>query len=132
MTFAKGIIQNTAELLRRDFTKAEIKASSTTPVTLMYNILETLHTVFLYSNNISNNQFNVLIEPLVNLLDNEDCLMEENVKEILPKCLAQFAVAANNDVLWKQLNHQILLKTRNNSVVVRLVTYKIYFFFVVS
>lgn len=123
MTFAKGIFQNTADLLKKDFTKAEIKASSTKPVTLIYNILETLHTIFLYSNNISNNQFNVLVEPLVNLLDNEDYLMDKKVKEILPKCLAQFAVSANNDVLWKQLNHQILLKTRNNSVLVRLVAY---------
>lgn len=67
----------------------------------------------------NSHRFNVLMEPLVNLLDNEEYLADKDIVELLPKCLAQFAVSANNDLLWKQLNHQILMKTRSNSVTVR-------------
>ena len=33
---------------------------------------------------------------------------------MLAPCLAQFAVAAADDALWKQLNYQVLLKARHN------------------
>lgn len=122
IVFAPSIIQNAADLLTRNFTAATINASSAKPVTLIYNILATLQSIFLFgmSNSfVTAHRFNVLVEPLVNLLDNEDYVQDESINEILPKCFAQFAVAANNDLLWKQLNHQILMKTRSNSVVVR-------------
>lgn len=134
--FADIIIQNSADLLQTDFTEEQINASSTSSATLVFNILQTLHTIFLYSNRPNNqslregsnnqsdrfnNRFNTLMEPLVNVLDNEDYLKEKNVQEILPKCFAQFTLTVNDDVLWKQLNHQILLKTRSDSVLVRLV-----------
>jgi hypothetical protein len=36
------------------------------------------------------------------------------VSSLLAPCLAQFAVAAADDALWKQLNYQVLLKARHN------------------
>lgn len=120
ITFAPAIIQNCADLLERNFTDAERNASSAKPATLIYNILSTLQTIFLCGNSfINSHRFNVLVEPLVNLLDNEEYLADENINEILPKCFAQFAVTANDDMLWKKLSHLILMKTRSNSVVVR-------------
>lgn len=119
-TFASPLVQNSADLLSRDFTKAEITASSAKPVCLISHILSTLQNIFLYCNSFVNaNRFNVLLEPLVNLLDHEEYLADKNISELLPKLFAQFAMAANNDLLWKELNHQILMKTRSNSVVVR-------------
>lgn len=119
-TFANPIIQSSADLLNKTFTNAEIVASSAKPATLIYNILSTLQTIFSYCPNYINSQrFNVLVEPLVNILDHDEYLEDESVIEILPKCFAQFAVAANNDLLWKQLNRQILSKTRSNSVEAR-------------
>lgn len=123
IAFAPVIIQNAADLLQRNYSAATINASSAKPVTLIYNILSTLQSICLFTcttnSFITAHRFNVLVDPLVDLLDNEDYVQDENIKEILPKSFAQFAVAANNDLLWKQLNHQILMKTRSNSVVVR-------------
>ncbi len=110
-------IQHSAGLLEKQFTKAEIKASSAPPANLIYNILSTLHTVFLHRP--SNVNFNVLLEPLVNVLDHEEYLTDEHINGILAKCFAQYALASNNDLTCKQLNHQILMKTRSNSVLVR-------------
>jgi hypothetical protein len=36
------------------------------------------------------------------------------VSSLLAPCLAQFAVAAADAALWKQLNYQVLLKARHN------------------
>lgn len=120
INFAQPIIQNAADLLERNFTETEVNASSANPATLIYNILSTLQSVFTHGDTFMNShRFNVLINPLVNLLDNEEYLADKLIIELLPKCLAQFAIAANNDQSWKLLNHQILLKTRNNSVLVR-------------
>ncbi|KAJ6649895.1 HEAT repeat-containing protein 1 like [Pseudolycoriella hygida] len=119
--FAPVVIENSAVLLQRKFSKAELAASSAKPPKLIYNILSTLHTVFLYNDNsfINVDRFNALIDPLTNVLDDEGYLKDNNINEILPKCFAQFAVAANNDLLWKQLNQQILMKTRSNSLLVK-------------
>ncbi|KAG4072405.1 hypothetical protein HA402_004337 [Bradysia odoriphaga] len=121
ITFASPIVQHAADLLKKKYTKAEIKASSSSPATLIYNVLATLQTIFLYGNHqfINSQRFNVLMEPLVDLLDQEQYLADENIAKILTKCYAQFAVEANNDLLWKQLNQQILKKTRSSSVAVR-------------
>lgn len=119
-TFYAPIVQSSADLLKKSFTETEINLSSAKPATLIYNILSTLKTVFLYGNSFINSQrFNVLMEPLVNLLDYEEYVTDERISAILPKCFAQFAVAANNDLLWKQLNHQILKKTKSNNVVLK-------------
>ena len=40
-------------------------------------------------------------------------------------CLGQLAVAAGSDVRWKPLNHQILMHTRNENPLIRLVALKV-------
>jgi len=40
--------------------------------------------------------------------------LQSRVSSLLAPCLAQFAVAAADDALWKQLNYQVLLKARHN------------------
>lgn len=129
MKFAGNFVQNAADLLQKKFTEAEINASSTNSTTLIYDILETLHAIFLHGTDafLNASRFNKLMEPIVNLLDNEDYLKVKNIEEILPKCLAQMAVTANDDVLWRQLNYQILLKTRSNSTLIRLVEFEMFF-----
>lgn len=41
--------------------------------------------------------------------------MEQRITDLVIPCLTQMAVSAADDTLWKQLNYQILLKTRHNS-----------------
>ena len=44
---------------------------------------------------------------------------QERMEEQLVPCLSQLAVAAGRDSLWKLLNYQLLLKTRETSPQVR-------------
>jgi U3 small nucleolar RNA-associated protein 10 len=39
--------------------------------------------------------------------------LQSRASSLLTPCLSQFAVAVADDALWKQLNYQILLKTRH-------------------
>lgn len=118
LKFATTIIQDSVDLLQKDFTDAEICASSTKPISLIYNILATLHIVFTSSAKSIHSQFNAFINPIVDLLNKEDYVMNEQVKAILPKCLSQLAVAVNEGDLRK-LQSQILEKTSSNSPVVK-------------
>jgi U3 small nucleolar RNA-associated protein 10 len=45
--------------------------------------------------------------------------LKSRASSLLTPCLSQFAVAVADDALWKQLNYQILLKTRHNLKEVR-------------
>jgi U3 small nucleolar RNA-associated protein 10 len=40
--------------------------------------------------------------------------LQSRVLSLLTPCISQFAVAVADDALWKQLNYQILLKTRHS------------------
>lgn len=45
----------------------------------------------------------------------KDAVSEDRVKNHVVPCLASLAAAARDDSLWKDLNYQILLKTRHQS-----------------
>lgn len=68
---------------------------------------------------INSHRFEILLQPIVNQLENELVLNNPLIKEKLPLCLAQLASAVNDDLMWKQLNYQILLKTRHGNSDVR-------------
>ena len=57
-------------------------------------------------------------QQLENRLGGEEKFQERVTKHLIP-CLAQFSVAMADDSLWKPLNYQILLKTRDSSPKVR-------------
>uniref|UniRef100_A0A8C2SLF4 HEAT repeat-containing protein 1 n=1 Tax=Capra hircus TaxID=9925 RepID=A0A8C2SLF4_CAPHI len=59
-----------------------------------------------------------LVDQLENRLGGEEKFQERVTGHLVP-CLAQFSVAVADDSLWKPLNYQILLKTRNSSPKVR-------------
>lgn len=60
------------------------------------------------------------MQPIVDQLENPIILEDIEMKKILTSCLAQLAAATNDDSLWKQLNYQVLLKTRSNNHEIRL------------
>ncbi|KAL4711551.1 hypothetical protein ACJJTC_018853 [Scirpophaga incertulas] len=62
---------------------------------------------------------NLLLTNLRNPLGGIENL-KERATELLIPCISQFAVATNDDSLWKLLNYQILLKTRHNDADIRL------------
>ena len=87
-------------------------------------ILNCLYKIFLCDTQhfLSKERAEALMMPLVDQLENglggEEKFQEQVTKHLIP-CLAQFSVAMADDLLWKPLNYQILLKTRNSSPKVR-------------
>ncbi|XP_003935400.1 HEAT repeat-containing protein 1 isoform X2 [Saimiri boliviensis] len=91
---------------------------------LLQFILNCLHKIFLFDTQhfISKERAEALMMPLVDQLENrlggEEKFQERVTKHLIP-CIAQFSVAMADDSLWKPLNYQILLKTRDSSPKVR-------------
>ncbi|XP_005320409.2 HEAT repeat-containing protein 1 [Ictidomys tridecemlineatus] len=91
---------------------------------LLQFILSCLYKIFLFDTQhfISKERAEALMMPLVDQLENrlggEERFQERVTKHLIP-CIAQFSVAMADDSLWKPLNYQILLKTRDSSPKVR-------------
>ncbi|XP_012315323.2 HEAT repeat-containing protein 1 isoform X1 [Aotus nancymaae] len=91
---------------------------------LLQYILNCLYKIFLFDTQhfISKERAEALMMPLVDQLENrlggEEKFQERVTKHLIP-CIAQFSVAMADDSLWKPLNYQILLKTRDSSPKVR-------------
>ncbi|XP_055599376.1 HEAT repeat-containing protein 1 homolog [Uranotaenia lowii] len=126
--FASELIQNATKLL--DATNASKTGSEdelfftvpTKNVTLIRYILKTLHSILLHDNQnfINALRFDQLLQPIVDQLENVIIFEEPEIRQLVVDCLAQLTVVVADDTLWRQLNHQVLLKTRNNDAEVRL------------
>ncbi|XP_036042781.1 HEAT repeat-containing protein 1 [Onychomys torridus] len=91
---------------------------------LLEFILNCLYKIFLFDtqNFMSKERAEALMMPLVDQLENrlggEERFQERVTRHLVP-CIAQFSVAMADDSMWKPLNYQILLKTRDSSPKVR-------------
>ncbi|XP_036321431.1 HEAT repeat-containing protein 1 homolog [Rhagoletis pomonella] len=127
LLFARDFIDDAATLLN-DYNAAK-QAIDTDVETLTVNIvkaiLNTLHTLFLHDSKgfINSQRFEVLMVPLVDQLENRLVLENEELQQSLQACLAQLAAAVSNDIMWKQLNYQVLMKTRTNVPEVRILSF---------
>ncbi|KAF8702900.1 hypothetical protein HU200_032736 [Digitaria exilis] len=100
-------------------------------------ILKSLHKCFLYDNEqkiLDSSNFQVLLKPIVSQFVAEppesiesvvDAPSVEEVDETLVLCLGQMAVTARSDVLWKPLNHEVLMQTRSDKVRPKLLGLKV-------
>ncbi|XAR66099.1 hypothetical protein NMG60_11012179 [Bertholletia excelsa] len=92
-------------------------------------VLSSLHKCFLYDTGnlkfLDSTNFQALLKPIVSQLVVEPpVLMEESasipsvkeVDDLLVACVGQMAVTAGSDLLWKPLNHEVLMQTRNEKV----------------
>lgn len=80
-------------------------------------ILRTLHNIFLHDhqNFINTNRFDVIMQPIVDNIENWFVLADEKIQKLVQTNVAQLAIAASDDILWKQLNYQVLMKTRSDN-----------------
>ncbi|WOL10215.1 hypothetical protein Cni_G18969 [Canna indica] len=88
-------------------------------------IMKSLHKCFLYDTDLKlldSTNFQVLLKPIVcqlvveppnSLVQASEVPTVEEVDESLVLCLGQMAVTARSDVLWKPLNHEVLMQTRS-------------------
>ncbi|EDW12577.1 HEAT repeat-containing protein 1 homolog [Drosophila mojavensis] len=127
--FADDVISDAARLLQEHNTLHQEIAENMDAedvAELLSAILGTLHHVFLHCSGdfINDHRFRKLMPPLVDQLENSLVIASdrEQLQQTLTDCIAQLA-AATNDVLWKQLNNQVLLKTRTSTPEVRILAF---------
>ncbi|XP_017069848.2 LOW QUALITY PROTEIN: HEAT repeat-containing protein 1 homolog [Drosophila eugracilis] len=124
--FASEFVEDSSRLLaEHNSTRPEFEVGDPEDdVELLTAILNTLHHVFLYCSEdfINEHRFNAVMSPLVNQLENQVVLENEPLQQVLSNTIAQLAVATN-DVMWKQLNSQVLLKTRTPTPEVRILAF---------
>ncbi|XP_053394592.1 HEAT repeat-containing protein 1-like isoform X2 [Mercenaria mercenaria] len=71
---------------------------------------------------INKERFDLLMQPLVDQLENQqggEVMYEKRINEHLVPCIVQLCVAAQDDSLWRALNYQVCLKTRNQQSTVK-------------
>ncbi|KAF9404185.1 HEAT repeat-containing protein 1 [Podila epigama] len=101
-------------------------------------MISSLQKCFLHDNDglWNADRFEKLLHPLVNQLlvtssvapesaVSEWQLYEKRMEQWLVPCLGQLAVTLSNDALWKPLNYQVLLKTREDKREIRLSALKV-------
>ncbi|XP_016963870.1 HEAT repeat-containing protein 1 homolog [Drosophila biarmipes] len=124
--FASEFVEDSSRLLTEvNSIRPEFEAGDTEDdVELLTAVLNTLHSVFLYCSEdfINEHRFNALMSPLVDQLENNLVLGNDALQQVLSNSIAQLA-AATNDVMWKQLNSQVLLKTRTPTPEVRILAF---------
>ncbi|GMJ01001.1 hypothetical protein like AT3G06530 [Hibiscus trionum] len=89
-------------------------------------ILSSLHKCFLHDTGrqkfLDSSYFQVLLKPIVSQLviepptsleQDPDVPSLEEVDDLLVNCIGQMAVTAGTDLLWKPLNHEVLMQTRS-------------------
>lgn len=122
--FATEFIDDAAALLAKSLESRPTAQSDRGKAELLVaSVLGTLNLVFLHDSRgfINEQRFERLLQPLVDQIESDIVLRSTPLKETLSSTLAQLGVALNDDIRWKQLNYQILMKTRNNESHIRLV-----------
>ncbi|KAG8229733.1 hypothetical protein J437_LFUL007908, partial [Ladona fulva] len=118
--------ENISQPVQKDPFFGDEDADGSLSHTLIEYILSTLHAVFQYDGTghfVTRARFETLMLPLVNQLENMvggKELFQERCSSVIVPTIVQLAVSSADDSLWKQLNYQILLKTRHSNPQVRL------------
>ncbi|CAD6997882.1 unnamed protein product [Ceratitis capitata] len=127
LLFARDVIDDAATFLNEyNTTKQNIDADvESLTADIVKSILTTLYVLFLHDSKgfMNSQRFEVIMQPLVDQLENRLVLESEELQQALQTCLAQLAAAVSNDIMWKQLNYQVLMKTRTNVPEVRILSF---------
>lgn len=106
-------------------------------------VLSSLHKCFLYDTGslkfLDSSNFQILLKPITMQLitDPPSCLEQyphvptvDDVDDLLVTCVGQMAVTAGSDLLWKPLNHEVLMQTRSENMRPRILGLRIVKYFV--
>lgn len=117
--FANDFIDDASVLLKNSLESADEQRDKI--ALLIQSVIETLYQIFLHDSRgfINGARFDALLMPLVDQIENEIILHSPKLMDLISMCLAQMGIAVNDDIQWKQLNYQILMKTRNNESHIR-------------
>ncbi|XP_059178279.1 HEAT repeat-containing protein 1-like [Physella acuta] len=92
---------------------------------LLLYVLDCLQKTFAHDTEgfLTKERFDVVMQPLVDQLENtlgKTSVCSTRITDHVIPCLASLAAAAQDDSLWKDLNYQILLKTRHENPQVKI------------
>lgn len=106
-------------------------------------VLSSLHKCFLYDTGtlkfLDSSNFQMLLRPIVSQLvieppalldDSINILSVKEVDDLLVVCVGQMAVTAGSDLLWKSLNHEVLMQTRSEKLRAKMLALRIVKYFV--
>ncbi|KAL0799472.1 hypothetical protein Bca101_054647 [Brassica carinata] len=98
-------------------------------------VLSSLKNCFLHDTGslkfLDTNNFQVLLKPIVSQLvveppselnEHPHVPSIQEVDELLVSCIGQMAVASGSDLLWKPLNHEVLMQTRSEKLRARMLS----------
>eukprot|EP01018_Ginkgo_biloba_P013781 Gb_31975 [translate_table: standard] len=94
-------------------------------------VVSSLHKCFLYDTVgfLDSSKFQIFLKPIVSQLvvdppksmnELEDVPSIQEVDNLLVSCIGQMALTAGTDLLWKPLNHEVLMHTRSEKVRARM------------
>lgn len=101
-------------------------------------VLSSLHKCFLYDTGhlkfLDSSNFQIILKPIVSQLlvvppasieEYTDIPTVREVDDLVVDCVGQMAVTAGSDLLWKSLNHEVLMQTRSEKVRARILGLRI-------
>lgn len=130
LLFASDVVDSAANLLNKSnpARSDELVFDNNNGLNLYLTefILSSLFNIFIHDhqNFINSHRFEVIMQPIIDEIENELVMKDERIQQLLRSCIAQLAVAAGDDILWKQLNYQVLLKTRSDTPEIRILGLK--------
>ncbi|XP_014504568.1 uncharacterized protein At3g06530 isoform X1 [Vigna radiata var. radiata] len=106
-------------------------------------VLSSLHKCFLYDTGtlkfLDSSNFQMLLRPIVSQLvidpptlldDSMNIPSVKDVDDLVVSCIGQMAVTAGSDLLWKPLNHEVLMQTRSDKMRAKMLGLRIVKYFV--
>ncbi|KAI9081378.1 hypothetical protein K1719_036641 [Acacia pycnantha] len=139
-------LSNAGDILSRKKKKAKIQDDDSTKGGIVSIkswhlrklVLSCLHKCFLYdtgsSKFLDSSNFQMLLKPIVSQLvleppasldDTPNMPSVKEVDDLLVVCIGHMAVTAGNDLLWKPLNHEVLMQTRSEKLRTRMLGLRI-------
>lgn len=67
----------------------------------------------------------LVVEPPASIESHPDVPSIQEVDDLLVDCIGQMAVTAGSDLLWKPLNHEVLMHTRSEKMRARILGLRI-------
>ena len=117
--------KNSKKKRKRESMETSERSSPQMHLLLVQYAISSIHKCFEYDIDctfINKSRFETLMPELIKLLGlfSEDVEQYKNFMQVyLTPCIGQFAAATNNDILWKNMNHRILLLSRHKKAHVR-------------
>jgi U3 small nucleolar RNA-associated protein 10 len=121
LPFASDIINTVGETLK-SISSAKINENCCNDKLLIDLVLTTINNILKFDqeNYMNSQRFEKIMQPIVDQIENKIVLKNDDIKDLLTSTIVMLSFNTCDDVLRKQLNYQVLLKTRSESPEIRI------------